>query len=137
MERSCKVRIIREATGSRRIATGLEKVEEALSRRGFQIDEVAEEDYNAAGVRDGISSVYVGTRREGGFIRKLEEEKLLLYHTKEPEGEGFYLAFLSGLNLFVAVGCTALWNLRRGFVRRSRKQWRIMIWHTVTRRHSV
>ena len=106
MERSCKVRIIREATGSRRIATGLEKVEEALSRRGFQIDEVAEEDYNAAGVRDGISSVYVGTRREGGFIRKLEEEKLLLYHTKEPEGEGFYLAFLSGLNLFVAVGDT-------------------------------
>ncbi|HBA46786.1 MAG TPA: hypothetical protein DCZ91_03100 [Lachnospiraceae bacterium] len=106
MRKSGKVRIIREATGSGRIATGLEKVAEALECRGFQAEYMREEAYDSAGIRDGISSIYVGTRREGGLIRKLEEEKLLLYHTKEPEGEGFYLAFLSGMNLFVAVGGT-------------------------------
>ena len=106
MEKANKVRMIREATGSERIATGLEKIEKALAQRGFRTEYASEADYDGGSVRDGVSSIYVGTRRDGGFIRKLEEEKLLLYHTEEPAGEGFYLAFLSGLNLFVAVGGT-------------------------------
>ncbi len=106
MEKANKVRMIREATGSERIATGLEKIEKALAQRGFRTEYASEADYDGGSVRDGVSSIYVGTRRDGGFIRKLEEEKLLLYHTEEPAGEGFYLAFLSGLNLFLAVGGT-------------------------------
>nr|WP_300839621.1 hypothetical protein [uncultured Acetatifactor sp.] len=106
METGKKVRIIREATGSKRIETGLVRIEEALKSRGFAYDCVTEEAWEAGKQRTGISGIYVGTRQEGGLIRRLEEEKLLLYHTEAPEGEGFYLVFLSGLNLFVAVGGT-------------------------------
>lgn len=106
MQRTKRVRVIRETTKNKRIETGLAKIEDALKERGFQIDHVDEEDWDGERMRDGISSIYVGTRREGGLIRRLEEEKLMLYHTEEPKGEGFYLTFLSGPNLFAAVGGT-------------------------------
>ena len=38
MEKANKVRMIREATGSERIATGLEKIEKALAQRGFRTE---------------------------------------------------------------------------------------------------
>ena len=106
METGKKVKIIREAAENKRIETGLARIEEALNNRRFDIEYVTEAAWEAGEQRTGVSSIYVGTRREGGLIRRLEEEKLLLYHTEAPEGEGFYLAFLSGLNLFVAVGGT-------------------------------
>lgn len=43
METGKKVRIIREATGSKRIETGLVRIEEALKSRGFAYDCVTEE----------------------------------------------------------------------------------------------
>ncbi len=105
-ERNCKVRIIREATNSRRIQTGLGRIEEMLRARGFLPEDMEEEMWDDGRMRDGISSIYVGTRREGGLIRRLEEEKRLLYHTQAPRGEGFYLSYLPGIRLFVAVGDT-------------------------------
>ena len=125
-----KVRLIKEETAGMRIALGLTYVEKSLADRGFQVvwqdmsgladsgtgegDAGSAVPGNAAGRRvleipgeeSPACSIYVGVRGESGYIRQLEEEGLLLYHTKAPCGEGFYLAYLPGLRLAVVAGGT-------------------------------
>ncbi len=125
-----KVRLIKEEAAGMRIALGLTYVEKSLADRGFQVvwqdmSDLADSGTgageagpavpgNAAGRRvleipgeeSPACSIYVGVRGESGYIRQLEEQGLLLYHTKAPCGEGFYLAYLPGLRLAVVAGGT-------------------------------
>lgn len=102
-----QVRIVKESTGSKRIAVGLTYVEKSLGARGFEVvmTEEGEADFTADRSFSGYT-IYVGTRGNSKLISSLEEQGLLLYHTSEPVQEGFYLTEIAGLRLIVAVGGT-------------------------------
>lgn len=98
-----KVRLVRERSGNRRVMLGLSYVEESLLKAGYEV-EWADAPASLAFDRsfDGMS-IYSGDRADA-LIRELEEKELLLYHTKEPVAEGFYLATIDGLRLIVIAG---------------------------------
>lgn len=91
-----KVYLIQPKGENKRISLGVDYVENSLKQAGYSVTVIGEEevgeDYRAL---DGLT-VYVGDRNTSTFIQKAEETGLLLYHTKEPAGEGFYLASLAG-----------------------------------------
>ena len=98
------VRFIREAQENKRIALGLSYVEKSLSQAGI-IWEIASEERDWTKDRSfSGDSIYIGERAKSSLIQELEEKGLLLYHTKAPEGEGFYLARIPGIRLYVVVG---------------------------------
>lgn len=104
MEDSCvNVRIIREETGNKRMALALEYLEKSLIRAGCRPVWAQEKPELAWDRFDGYT-VCLGDRNTSSLIQALEQKQLLLYHTKEPAGEGFYLALIDGLRLIVVSG---------------------------------
>lgn len=102
-----QVRIIREETGNKRIALALDYVEKSLRERGFEIIFAEETEKDRTMDRDFPGySIYIGSRDTSKLIAALEEKALLLYHTQEPEGEGFYLVEIPGLRLLLVIGGT-------------------------------
>ena len=100
-----QIRMIRETENNKRIALGLFHVEASLKQAEISCTYAAEggSDWTTDRSFDGYT-IYAGVRGKSGLIRALEEKGLLLYHTKAPEGEGFYVTLISGLRLFVIVG---------------------------------
>lgn len=102
-----KVRLIRDNNAGARILLGLEKLEESLLQAGYELE--WEERWDASadkgqGERDRWPVICIGDRNRDGLIASLEEQGLLLYHTKAPEGEGFYLSVIDGPGLYVVSG---------------------------------
>jgi hypothetical protein len=93
---------IPEHAGSR-IRFGAELLKKTLSTIGYQIEEVKPWTLSTYRQTSGIKIV-IDDRRESSFIQELEEQEVLLYHTKSPEGEGFYLAALPGSLIVVSGG---------------------------------
>lgn len=101
MERT--VRVVLEKNKNERISLGREYVEKALSFAGYKIEYCQETNKLTADRSFQGTTVYIGDRSQP-LIKALEDEGLLLYHSKEPEGEGFYLAWLPGINMAVVAG---------------------------------
>lgn len=74
-----------------RIAFGVQKLEGILRAAGYGVmEEILPKNYAAYREIPG-RKIYVGVQREDDFLRWLAEEELLVFHTREPEGEGFYI----------------------------------------------
>ncbi|MDQ1913637.1 hypothetical protein RAC89_24865 [Paenibacillus sp. GD4] len=86
-----------------RIEYGVGLLTAALREKGlaFQVDEP----WTADTYRDRKGwKIYIANRTESDLIRTLEEQEVLCYHTRAPEGEGYYLASLPGQLLVVCGG---------------------------------
>ncbi|MFC5653612.1 hypothetical protein ACFPYJ_31730 [Paenibacillus solisilvae] len=92
-----------QENASPRLMHGLKLLTEGLQESGYS-PEPAGAAWTAYTYREqqGIK-IYVGNREESAFIRTLEEQEVLIYHSKAPGKEGFYLATLPG-NLIVVSG---------------------------------
>lgn len=88
---------------SPRLLHGLKLLTEALEECGC-LAEVAEGEWSSLTYRKRPElKIYVGNREESEFIRSLERQEVLIYHSEEPGKEGFYIATLPG-NLIVVSG---------------------------------
>jgi len=86
-----KAYIICSEGSHKRIAFGIGKIIAALEKVGYKTEYIPEpENYHDYRHVDG-EKIYVGLRGESGFINWLEREELLLYHSKTPDNEGFYI----------------------------------------------
>lgn len=92
-----------QAGATPRIQYGLEQLTAALQECGYTT-QVIDHDWHAETYREQAGvKIYIGNREESEFIRTLEAQEVLLYHTQAPGKEGFYLATLPG-NLIVVSG---------------------------------
>jgi len=91
------------AGASPRVRFGAGLLERALRNAGYDVA-YAEEPWSLADYRriEGVK-IAIGDRAATPFLRELEQNDVLLYHTDPPEGEGFYLASLPG-SLYVVAG---------------------------------
>lgn len=88
---------------SPRLKHGLELLKKELESCGYQAAEAGSE-WTAYSYREQQGmKIYVGNREESEFIRTLEQQEVLIYHTRPPGKEGFYIATLPG-NLIVVSG---------------------------------
>lgn len=92
-----------QENASPRLLHGLELLAEGLRSSGYRTAAAGSE-WTAHSYRErqGVK-IYVGNREESGFIRTLEQQEVLIYHTKPPGKEGYYIATLPG-NLIVVSG---------------------------------
>lgn len=86
-----QITIIKNETCSVRIELGIQRITEALQHAGYAVAEEKMpenfEDYrNIPGKK-----LYAGVRKQDRFLQWLEENEILIFHTKEPEEEGFYI----------------------------------------------
>lgn len=86
-----QITIIKNETCSVRIELGIQRITEALQHAGYAVAEEKMpenfEDYrNIPGKK-----LYAGVRKQDRFLQWLEENEILVFHTKEPEEEGFYI----------------------------------------------
>ena len=93
-----------ETNPAPRVAYGIRKLEEALRRHGYEVrHEKAHWSWDQYRTME-RNKIYIGNRSESGFIQQLEERDVLLYHTKAPEGEGFYISSCPGSIVMIAGG---------------------------------
>ncbi|MGN1157148.1 MAG: hypothetical protein ACI4TK_13300, partial [Agathobacter sp.] len=99
-----KVVLIQQKQENKRIALGLSYIEKALAATGYCVATATEaeaiKDYRKI---EGIK-IFVGVRTESEMIQQFEEEERLVYHTKAPEGEGFYIETLAGAFYVISGG---------------------------------
>lgn len=86
-----QITIIKNETCSVRIELGILRITEALQHAGYTVAEEKMpenfEDYrNIPGKK-----LYAGVQKQDRFLQWLEENEILIFHTKEPEEEGFYI----------------------------------------------
>lgn len=86
-----QITIIKNETCSVRIELGIQRITEALQHAGYAVAEEKMpenfEDYrNIPGKK-----LYAGVRKQDRFLQWVEENEILIFHTKEPEEEGFYI----------------------------------------------
>ncbi|NOU96849.1 hypothetical protein GC093_27035 [Paenibacillus sp. LMG 31456] len=79
-----------------RVKNGIQLLKQAFQDSGYDVLEEA-----VSWTWDSYRSIkgrklFVGNRGESQFLQQLEERDVLLYHTENPEGEGFYVASVSG-----------------------------------------
>ncbi len=85
---------------SPRIQTGLSYIESFLAEAGYDV-------IRSNGVpqtRSQTLCIYAGARAQDQFIQELEREEIVLYHSKEPQGEGFYIQSCPGKLLIISGG---------------------------------
>ncbi|MDF2836177.1 MAG: hypothetical protein K0Q63_1817 [Paenibacillus sp.] len=98
-----KIRLGIQDQASPRMVYGLKLLKDALEACGCET-ETADGEWNSLTYRKQPElKIYVGNREESEFIRSLEHQEVLLYHSEEPGKEGFYIATLPG-NLIVVSG---------------------------------
>lgn len=97
-----KVYLIKPEDNNKRIIFGLSRLEKVLSDTGYKVSYIKESEYISQG-RPDAPSIFVADRSKSEWILEREAENELLYHSTAPEGEGFYIATLSGRR-FVIVG---------------------------------
>lgn len=97
-----KIYLIKPEKENKRILFGLDKLEKLLVSAGYEAVYMEETEYHSI-VRPDAPSIFVADRTDCDWITERENANELLYHTKAPEGEGFYIATLSGQR-FVIVG---------------------------------
>ena len=98
-----KVYLVQPKNCNNRIEYGLSRLEGALTRNGYQVMHMDEAEYQQV-VRPDAVSIFVADRNASEWIRTREAEEELIYHTKAPEGEGFYIATLSGRRFLIVGG---------------------------------
>ena len=91
-----KVTLIQQKLKNNRIELGLSYLEEALKKTGYIVETLEEEAIEKDYRQIEGNLIYAGVRTESELIQKYEESELLVYHTKAPEGEGFYIETLAG-----------------------------------------
>lgn len=92
-----------QENASPRMLHGLKLLSEALEACGC-VTEMSEGAWSSLTYRGRPElKIYIGNREESDFIRSLERQEVLIYHSKEPGKEGFYIATLPG-NLIVVSG---------------------------------
>lgn len=96
--------LIKEATGSKRVALGVSYLEKSLKKAGYEIVFRTEQEVLADYRSLPGQKIYAGVRGQSAFLKELEQQELLLYHCAEPEGEGFYLSTVAGGLTVVAGG---------------------------------
>lgn len=75
---------------------GIEYLEKALQENGYQV-KLETAGWEPVDYREVPGDkIYVGVRGEDSFLTWLEENEILLYHSKAPEKEGFYLESCPG-----------------------------------------
>lgn len=79
----------------KRMQLGAAMIREALQELNCEIEEIGELDMASCRSYSGTKLV-IANRRQSDFIRSLEEHEVLLYHSREPQEEGFYLVNLPG-----------------------------------------
>ncbi|MFD2114983.1 hypothetical protein ACFSTH_14935 [Paenibacillus yanchengensis] len=98
-----KIVISMQEQATSRMLHGCQLLSEALRQCNYEIEQL-DESWDATSYRQQSAyKIFIGTRQSSEFIKTLEEQEVLLYHTKAPEKEGFYVATLPG-NLLVVVG---------------------------------
>ncbi|MGG1514177.1 hypothetical protein ABE504_02110 [Paenibacillus oryzisoli] len=90
---------------SNRLLHGLTLLQTSLESCGYEVKCAGRDVWTAAAYRNtkGLK-IFVGNREESDFIRTLEEQEVLLYHSMSPGKEGFYLATLPGGLIVVSGG---------------------------------
>ncbi len=99
-----KITVLTMQRTNARIMFGLRKLEQALTQAGYDV-RTEERPPEAADYRliPG-KKICIGVRGEDSLLSWLEEQEILLYHTKAPQGEGFYLESCPGKLTVVSGG---------------------------------
>ena len=90
-----------------RVEFGISLLETALKETGYGCvwAEVPEHPWEYRLIPG--EKLYVGIRKEEELMNWLEEEEVLCFHSREPEGEGFYLQHIPGKMTVVCGGSTS------------------------------
>ncbi|MGI5898525.1 MAG: hypothetical protein ACOX8S_01205 [Christensenellales bacterium] len=87
-------------SSSPRIETGLSYIESFLREAGYAV-------VKSEGVpqeRSETLRIYAGVRAQDEFVQRLERDEIIIYHSKEPHGEGFYIQSCPGKLLVISGG---------------------------------
>lgn len=99
-----QVTIIRNPQENKRIRLGLQYLEAVMREKGYTVKTEdgngRPEDYRKLPGE----KIYVGVREKDSFLAWLEENEILIYHSKAPCGEGFYLESCPGSLTVIAGG---------------------------------
>ncbi len=91
-----QVTLIHNLQENKRITLGMQYIADALQNIGYTVAikayEGNPEDYRKLPGE----KIYVGMKEQDSFLSWLEEQEILIYHSKIPAGEGFYLLSCPG-----------------------------------------
>lgn len=74
-----------------RMDLGIRRIAEALQEKGYEVRFASlPETFEDYRLIEG-KKIYVSIQDEDDFLQWLKEQELLVFHTQEPEGEGFYI----------------------------------------------
>ena len=86
-----KVTIIGNGIVSARIGLGLERATSALKAAGYEVDFAKMPEQYADYRKIEGKKLYVSVYGQDGFLKWLEENEILVFHTHAPGKEGFYI----------------------------------------------
>ena len=86
-----KVTIIGNGNVSVRIGLGLERATSALKAAGYEVDFARMPEQYADYRKIEGKKLYVSVHGQDGFLKWLEENEILVFHTHAPGKEGFYI----------------------------------------------
>lgn len=86
-----KITILQNDLNNERISFGILQLDQVLTGAGYEVvyaplPQSPEEFRKTEGKK-----IYVSVLREDTFLQWMMENELLIFHTREPEGEGFYI----------------------------------------------
>lgn len=86
-----RITILQNSSNNERISFGIRQLEQAMSAAGYEtvyerLPQSPAEYRNIKGKK-----IYVSVQSEDTFLQWMEENELLIFHTRRPEGEGFYI----------------------------------------------
>ncbi|MDY3919026.1 MAG: hypothetical protein SOZ59_08510 [Candidatus Limivivens sp.] len=91
-----RITILRRQAENIRVNFAVQRLADALREAGYEIgEEIFSGNFADYRLIPG-KKIYVGVRTEDAFLSWLEEQELLIYHTRAPQGEGFYLESCPG-----------------------------------------
>ncbi len=98
-----RVYLIIPQTPDKRIMHGIGLLRKTLQQVGYETMDMEESAYFTV-IRPEEPSIYVCDRTKSDWIVQREQEGEQIYHSKAPEGEGFYISTLSGRRFVITGG---------------------------------
>ncbi len=91
-----KIHLLTSGQENKRIALGVTYIKKALETCGYQVEEGKAPTETVKYRTIEGKKIYIGDLTEDKMLDWLTEEEILIFHTKAPEGEGFYLETCPG-----------------------------------------
>lgn len=91
-----KITIITEQPDNARLAYGAQLLTDALEKAGYEVMYLRKEPDIVSYRTVSRRKIYIGVEKSSRFLSDLKSADLLLYHAKEPSGEGYCISECAG-----------------------------------------